>query len=87
MNLEDYIKETGISVAKFAKRVKVCPATIHSILSDCRDIRLSIALKIELETKGKVKCKDLLPMEFLHKKYKRVIKKVKKVEVDDEKEA
>lgn len=61
MLLKEYLDEVGIPITVFAKKVGTCPATIHNILHGNRDLRLSIAVKIEETTKGLVKCKDLLP--------------------------
>ncbi len=63
MKLKEYLDEMGISQIKFARRCGVDARTIHNILKGKQDIRLSIALKIEELTDGKVTPKDLDPRE------------------------
>jgi predicted transcriptional regulator len=58
MNLREYFEETGTSVVNFAKKAGVSKLTIHNLLGG-RDVRMSIAVKIQRATKGKVKCEDL----------------------------
>lgn len=65
MKLAMYLEETGIPVTVFARKLGVSSGTIHNILSEENDLRLSIAVKIEDFTKGKITCRDLLPDNFL----------------------
>lgn len=64
MKLKEYIEEVGIPINEFARRLKISPATIYNIFND-KDIRLSVAVKIEEATKGKVKCRELLSPDYL----------------------
>ncbi len=65
MKLEEYLSDSGISMAFFSRKVEVSVQTIQNICNYKNDLRLSIALRIEKETKGQVTCKELLPMRFL----------------------
>jgi DNA-binding transcriptional regulator YdaS (Cro superfamily) len=67
MRLDEYLKEVGIPITKFARRIGASAATIHNILDSKRDLRLSIAVRIELATKGLVTCKEILPESFIEK--------------------
>ena len=61
MKLEKYLKEIGISKAEFCRRAGISTRTLDNILNySKKDLRLSIALKIQKETKGKVSCGDLI---------------------------
>lgn len=60
MKLEKYLKDVGISKAEFCRRAGISKRTLDNILLyGKKDLSLSIALKIEKETKGKVSCSDL----------------------------
>lgn len=67
MKLKQYLQEEDISAAKFARRIQVSSVKVGSILKEDSDSMLSIALRIQKETKGKVKPSDLLPEEFWQK--------------------
>lgn len=62
MRLKDYLEDLGIPQAKFARKVGTTPRTILNAIMG-KEIRLSLAVKIEEVTKGQVKCKDLLPIQ------------------------
>jgi DNA-binding XRE family transcriptional regulator len=67
MKLSDYLKMTRLRQDEFAELVGISKGTLKNILKGKYDVRLSTALRIEKETKGKVKCKDLvLEQESLH---------------------
>lgn len=69
MKLKDYLQDLGIPQATFARKVGVSSRTIlNAVLG--KEIRLSLAVRIEEVTKGQVKCKDLLPMQEKDKKSK-----------------
>jgi DNA-binding transcriptional regulator YdaS (Cro superfamily) len=58
VELTKYIEEHGVSIAKFARKVGVTPTTIHNLLEG-RDVKLSIGVKIQRVTKGKVTCEEI----------------------------
>jgi len=60
MKLSKYFEETGIPIVRFARRIKVSPATIHNAING-KNISLQVALKIEKGTEGKVTIHDLIP--------------------------
>lgn len=66
MKLSEYFEEYQVSVAKFAKKVGVAPMTIHNLLEG-RDVKLSIGVKIQRATKGKVTCEEIY-VELIEKK-------------------
>ncbi len=68
MKLRDYLDEVGLKQYVFCRKLGVTESTLYSILCEKRDLRLSLALRIEHVTEGKVKCKDLLPDRFKNKK-------------------
>lgn len=72
MKLRDYLDENGVSIAKFARLLDISTGTINNILDGERDLRLSIAVRIESFTKNQVKCKDLLPEKFTKKHRKKL---------------
>ena len=79
MKLTEYLKEIGIPLTVFARRIGVSTATIHNLVREKRDPRLSIAVKIEDATKNRVTCRELLPDDFFTKDVKKTItKKTKK---------
>ncbi len=65
MKLSEYLDERGIPIAAFARKLGISAATIHHILKENRDLRLSVAVRIEEATKGSVVCRELLPNRFL----------------------
>jgi predicted transcriptional regulator len=67
MHLKDYLEKYGIPVASFARKVGVSRATIETILDKKRDLRLSVAIKIEEVTDRCVTCRDLVPERLLVK--------------------
>lgn len=66
MLLKDYLEEHGTQQVHVARRAGVSHRTIASALNG-KDIRLSVALKIEDATKGKVTCRELAPDSYLSK--------------------
>lgn len=70
MKLREYLDQEGLKQYVFCRKLGVTESTLYSILCEKRDLRLSLALKIEDLTDGKVKCKDLLPEKFKNKKGK-----------------
>ena len=67
MNLKDYLYKNEIKQCDFAERLKISRNLLWSILKGNHDMKLSLALKIEKETNGLVKCKDLLLSKNLKK--------------------
>lgn len=68
MKLTEYLNDPSkkkIQIKKLAKKCKITPQTIHNLMNG-RDVRLSIAIRIEEQTKGKVTCMDLYD-EFIRK--------------------
>lgn len=64
MKLREYLEDLGVKAPTFARQINVNPVTIYSIMRGESDCMLSIALKIERKTKGKVKCQDILDSKF-----------------------
>lgn len=60
MKIDEYLKTNCIQKKAFAKKIGISENTLEGIIRQKRDIRLSIALKIEQITKGEVKCMDML---------------------------
>lgn len=58
MQLREYLDKQDLSMEDAAKKLGVAYGTIHNLLNG-RDIKLSIAMRIEKATQGKVTCKDL----------------------------
>lgn len=66
MKLKDYLIEVGIPIEKFARRAGVSATTIQNVIQGKRDLRVSIAIKIEDATLGdngkpKVTCREMIP--------------------------
>lgn len=66
MNLKEFIEDSGISITKLAKKAGITSATIYNIFNG-RDVKLSIAVKIQRATKNKVTCEDIYE-DFIEKK-------------------
>ena len=60
MDLEKYLEWRGISNEKFGKRVGVTGKTIALLFSKKLGLSIKTALRIEEETEGKVKVRDLV---------------------------
>jgi hypothetical protein len=70
MKLQEWLKTAGgkseegiplpLSIIKFAKKIQVSPVKVYAILRNQGDLLLSIALRIQKETKGKVQPIDLM---------------------------
>jgi predicted transcriptional regulator len=58
MRLTEYLEERGMPLAAFARRVDISWPTANNILHG-QDVRLSIAIRVEKFTNGKVTCQDL----------------------------
>jgi transcriptional regulator with XRE-family HTH domain len=67
MYLAEYLQETGMSQAEFARRAGISGPTVASVLVG-KDVKLSVAVLIEIATKGKVKCKECTNMDYIRKK-------------------
>lgn len=67
MKLKEFIEETGITVAKLAKRADVSFATVKSAIEG-KNLTLENAYKIQLATKGKCTLLDMLPEEVMKAK-------------------
>jgi DNA-binding transcriptional regulator YdaS (Cro superfamily) len=66
MLLREYLDEHGTLQVHVARKAGLSHRTIANAL-DGKDIRLSVALKIEDATKGQVTCRDLAPDSYLSK--------------------
>jgi DNA-binding transcriptional regulator YdaS (Cro superfamily) len=82
MKLLSYLDIEKDNISSFAKKTKISRSTIHNILREEKDMSLSMALKIEDYTKGKVTCRDLLPKKRSNKRG--YYKKKKEQEKDTE---
>jgi hypothetical protein len=60
MKLKEYLEIEDITAAKFARKIQVSPMKVYMILHQEGDMLLSIALRIQKETKGKVKPHELI---------------------------
>ncbi len=67
MYLAEYLQETGMSQAEFARRAGISGPTIASVLAG-KDVKLSVAVLIEIASKGKVKCKECANQKIVVKK-------------------
>ena len=66
MKLKEYLSEVGIPIEKFARRAGVCATTIQNVIQEKRDLRVSVAIKIEDATLGdngkpKVTIREMVP--------------------------
>jgi len=69
MKLKDYLNEVGIPIEKFARRAGVCATTIQNVIQGKRDLRVSVAIKIEDATLGdngkpKVTIREMVPIHL-----------------------
>ena len=65
MKLKDFFTHADITMVDFSKKTGICLRTFYNIYEG-RDIKLSVALKIQKATHGIVKCEDLLDMNKLN---------------------
>ena len=66
MNLREYLDEKDIKHKKFAKDIGVSVKTLWIIMNEGTN-NFELAMRIEIATKKKVKCKTLLPKEVVKK--------------------
>ena len=59
MKLKNYLLKNEISQVEFAKRLGLSRSTFHRYMTGTRTMPLTVAVKIEKLTKGKVTCKSL----------------------------
>lgn len=64
MRLDEYLNTLHIDPKAFANAIGVSERTIRNVMAGKKDFYLSTALKIEKQTIGAVKCKDLAPENF-----------------------
>lgn len=62
MLLREYLKEEGITITAFARKLGVSKANINNIFRGVEP-RLATAVKIQELTRGRVQCKDLLSVK------------------------
>lgn len=67
MNLAEYLVWAEMSQAEFARRSGISAPTVYSVLQGW-DIKHSVAMLIELATKGKVKGRYIGDWETVKKK-------------------
>jgi predicted transcriptional regulator len=60
MKLGDYLKEEGIKRKVFAKKVGITPVTLDNIVAGY-DTFISTGIRIQKETRGRVKVQELQP--------------------------
>lgn len=60
MKLERYLREQCINRTEFCKKVGVSYPTISNLMKGIGDPHVSIAIRIEDITEGKVTCRDLV---------------------------
>jgi len=65
MNLKDYVAKFNVSVPRLARQVKITPRALYAILDMNVDIRLSVAMRIENATEGRVKCLELITEDIM----------------------
>ena len=58
--LKDYLEETGLTIAAFARVIKMDRATVYRWFEGKNPISKRGAKKIEKETGGKIKAEDLI---------------------------
>jgi predicted transcriptional regulator len=73
MYLTAFLEDTGIPVTKLARKAGIHEGTLYNVLKG-RDVRLSIAIKIEKATKCRVSCNELYE-EFFPEEYKNILLK------------
>ena len=81
MHLKKWLDNNGLTYQEFANRIGIHRQTIVNLMGG-KDIRLSVAAKIEDATLGVVKCRDLYsedcdhqPNQKKHKQQQNVTKK------------
>jgi DNA-binding transcriptional regulator YdaS (Cro superfamily) len=66
LHIKDYLKEKGIPIRAFARKIGISHGCMHNIVNGF-DMKLSVAMKIEKTTEGQVSCRELAPPERLLK--------------------
>ena len=61
MDLKDYLKMEDLSGANFARKIGVSTSLIALLVKKKRDTTVTTALKIQKQTKGKVRVRDVIP--------------------------
>jgi len=59
MKIDEFLKTEDISIRKFAKKAGITAPTLTRALKG-EDIRLSVAMKIERASQGRIKCQEIL---------------------------
>jgi DNA-binding transcriptional regulator YdaS (Cro superfamily) len=59
MDLKEYLNDSLIPYSAFARKAGISPSTLDNIIYRHKDMKLSIAMKIEKASNGKVTCQDL----------------------------
>lgn len=79
MKLKQFLDETGIKRKFLAQKIGVDPITLTSIVNGKRDISLSVAIRIEDVTEGKVTCRDIVNYNFV-KEHEKKSKRMKEMD-------
>jgi DNA transposition AAA+ family ATPase len=66
MDLREYLKKADLCVAQFARRIGVSAPTIHHVLAK-KDVKAFVTVLIEMETKGNVRCHEMVSDKHLKK--------------------
>lgn len=72
MLLNEYLEKYGTPVTVFAKKIGASTATLYNFLKGKREIKLSLAFKIEDITDKQVTARELIPFDA--KKSKKSLK-------------
>jgi len=62
MKLKEYFEKNCINVTAFQRKCGISMNTLYKIMQG-REVYLSVALRIEDATEGKVKCQDMRPTQ------------------------
>lgn len=60
MKLKEFLAETGMKKKFLAHKIGITPITLTSLLTGRRDFSLSVAIRIEDVTEGKVTCREIV---------------------------
>ena len=70
MKLINYLNKAKVYASELARRANVSNTLISQILSQDKDILLSMAIKISRATNGEVRPEDLITEDVIHRKRK-----------------
>lgn len=81
MKLKKYLKEFGVSPLKLAALAEISYSTFYKVLTQQKDTRASILMKISLATKGVVSVEEMINMKMVNTKNKSPRRKHKQFEL------